>query len=137
VLERDGVAQHEVRGGKSDSLVEGKVPGLHAQHDSEWGVNEDRGPALTLQRLIGQLCGAVLGVVLENPGAKVYLGAAVADQLAHLERDQLGQFLAALAHQPGSAGYQCCSFFHWRSPPGRECLVRGVDRLVDRRVGHG
>jgi hypothetical protein len=49
----------------------------------------------------------VLGVVLENPGGKIHLGAAVADQLAHLEGDQLGQLLAALAHQPRSVGYQC------------------------------
>ena len=94
-------------------------------------------PPSTVQRLVGQLSGAVLAVVLENPGAKVYLGAAVADQLAHLERDQLGQFLAALAHQPGSVGHQCCAFLHGRGPPALECLVRGVDRLVDRRVGHG
>jgi hypothetical protein len=124
-------------GAESHHLVDREVPRLDAQQYPERGGGDHGRAALDLQRLVGELAWPLLAVVLQDPGREVDLGAAVRDQLAHLESDQVRELLAALAHQPGGVGHPRRALLHGRGAPPHERLVRGVDRLIDRRVFHG
>ena len=86
------------------------------------------------QRLVGDEPGAVVGVVVEDVGAKLGLAGSLRGPLAHLLGDQRGQVGGALGEQLGDPLHDRGALGDRAQPPGRERLGRGGERLRYLRV---
>jgi hypothetical protein len=131
VLEQDRVAEHEVRPGDPDHLVQRVVPRLDREDDADRLVLDD-GLALhdlDLPRL--EETGAVLGVVVEDAGGQLDLAAGLLDALAHLAGDEGGEVVRALEHQLGGAADDLRALLDRAAAPLEEGGVGLLDDAVD------
>jgi hypothetical protein len=131
VLQQDRVAEDEVRAGHPGHLVEGVVPRLDRQEDAERLGLEDGLTGLRLERLLPHDPGPLVGVVAEDLRRCVHLLLTLADQLSHLERDQLRESVLALGKQLRRPADDLSPLPDRPPAPAPECGVGRLDRTVD------
>ena len=95
-------------------------------------------PSSERDRLVLQQLGAVIGVVLVDVGREVDLAERVADRLAHLAHDDLGEVLTALAVQIGDLRDERGALLDRGRPrPAAVGVERTLDPAGDVGVGRG
>ena len=131
VLEQDRVAEHQVRPGHPDDLVERVVPRLDGEDDADRLVLDDRLALhhLDLPRL--EEARAVLRVVVEDAGGQLHLAGRLLDALAHLAGHQGGELVLALEHQLGGAADDLRALLDRAAAPLAEGGVGALDHAVD------
>jgi hypothetical protein len=98
VFEQNRVAEHDVRRGESRDLVIGKVPGHDSdEHPDRLSAHNRFAAAGDVQLLLRQERRTVLGVVLVDGGDQGDLPLRLADRFPHLQGQDLGEFVRALA----------------------------------------
>nr|WP_263971466.1 hypothetical protein [Pseudoclavibacter chungangensis] len=143
MLEQHRVSRGHLRGRDADDLVVGEVPRLDGEQHTERLVHELHVlTAEALRRQVARLqeLGALVDVVLEDLRRQLDLGLRLGDELAHLEREDLGVAALVCAQQPGGLAEHGRALLGARVPPLLEGRVGPFDGGVDllrRRVVEG
>lgn len=140
VFEHGGVASHQRRNGKTEHLPEGEIPGHDGQHDAQGLKGHIAFRGVARDDFRGQETGAVVGIILANPGAFFDFRASLSDRLAHFVRHELRIVSLVTTQdqrhltQPGGAVVK------FRAAPTPEGLVGGYEKRLDgviRQLGVG
>jgi hypothetical protein len=131
VLEQDRVAEQQVGPGEPDHLVERVVPRLDAEQRSQRLAQDHRVAGVGRDRPWRREGRPRVAVVQEDPRREVRLRAGVADELAHLQRHDLREAVAALGEQLAGTTDDPGALADGAAPPATERLVGGLDRPVD------
>lgn len=139
MLEHDGVAEGEVRGGEPGDLVGGEVPRHDAEEHADRAAADDRaaGTGGDVHGLVGEVLLGVVGVVVVDVHTEVDLTLRLVARLAHLPHDAVRQLVTVLGVQIAEATQQRGAVGHGAGAPPRGGLVRGVDGRGHLGVGGG
>ena len=138
VLEQDGVAQGQVRGGEAGDLVVGEVPRHDAQQRAD-GLAADHGGGVlgSAQWFVGHEGFGVVSEVLVDHRAQLDFALAFGHGFAHFELDDFGELFGAFGVDLGHAGQQCGALGYRGPAPLVECRRRTVEGGEDLGVGGG
>jgi hypothetical protein len=131
VLEQDRVPERQIGAGDPGNLVERVVPRLDGEQHAQRLVDDDGISGLAGQWLVGGDLGAVLPVPAEDLRRDVDLPAALTDQLAHLERDELREPVRSLRHDLAGPADDPRALRYRHQAPVLEGGVGGIDDRVE------
>src|SRR5437879_7842623 len=131
VLKNPRVPRHQRRGGEAKDLPEGKLPRHERQHRPEWFESYVAAGRVGLARLIRQKSLGVLGVVVTDRRAFLYLRLTLDDRFSHLEGHGPRILFSRGPQDSGGFPHLFCAIRKRPAPPFVESRVCSFQDSID------